>query len=59
VLNRPTVMPMPAFMARLAFGEMANDLLLASTKVAPKRLSDSGYEFQYPELENALKHILD
>jgi uncharacterized protein (TIGR01777 family) len=59
VLNRPTVMPMPAFMARLAFGEMANDLLLASTKVAPKRLSDSGYGFQYPELENALKHILD
>ena len=59
VLDRPTVMPMPAFAARLAFGEMANDLLLASTKVAPKRLSDSGYEFQYPELENALRHILD
>ncbi len=58
VLNRPTVMPMPAFAARLAFGEMANDLLLASTKVAPKRLSDSGYDFQYPELENALKHVL-
>jgi uncharacterized protein (TIGR01777 family) len=58
VLNRPTVMPMPAFAARLAFGEMANDLLLASTKVAPKRLSDSGYEFQYPELANALKHVL-
>lgn len=58
VLNRPTVMPMPAFAARLAFGEMANDLLLASTKVAPKRLSDSGYKFQYPELEPALKHVL-
>jgi uncharacterized protein (TIGR01777 family) len=59
LLNRPTIMPMPAFAARLAFGEMANDLLLASTKVAPKRLSDSGYDFQYPELENALKHVLD
>jgi uncharacterized protein (TIGR01777 family) len=58
VLKRPTVMPMPAFAARLAFGEMANDLLLASTKVAPKRLSDSGYKFQYTELENALKHVL-
>ena len=58
VLNRPTVVPLPAFAARLAFGEMANDLLLASTKVAPKKLSDSGYEFQYPELENALKHVL-
>ncbi len=59
VLNRLTVMPMPAFAARLAFGEMANDLLLASTRVAPKRLSDSGYEFQYTELESALKHILN
>ncbi len=59
VLKRPAVVPMPAFAARLAFGEMAKDLLLASTKVAPKKLSDSGYEFQYTELEDALKHILD
>lgn len=59
VLNVPTVVPMPAFAAKLAFGEMAKDLLLASTKVAPKRLVDSGYKFQYPELEPALKHILD
>ncbi len=59
VLNRLTVMPMPAFVARLAFGEMANDLLLASTKVAPKKLLESGYSFQYTELENAIKHILD
>ncbi|MCP4253489.1 MAG: TIGR01777 family protein [Candidatus Scalindua sp.] len=59
VLKRPAVVPMPAFAAKLAFGEMAKDLLLASTKVAPKKLSDSGYEFQYTELEDALKHILD
>jgi uncharacterized protein len=58
VLKRPAVVPIPAFAAKLAFGEMANDLLLASTKVAPKRLSDSGYKFQYPELEPALKHVL-
>ncbi|MHC4320984.1 MAG: TIGR01777 family oxidoreductase [Planctomycetota bacterium] len=58
VINRPTVVPLPAFAAKLAFGEMAKDLLLASTKVAPKKLSDSGYEFQYPELDKALKHIL-
>ena len=57
-LNTPTVIPMPAFAAKLAFGEMANDLLLASAKVAPKRLSDSGYKFQFPELGPALKHIL-
>lgn len=59
VLKRPTIMPMPAFGARLAFGEMANDLLLASTRVEPKKLLDAGYHFQYPELEDALKHILN
>jgi uncharacterized protein len=58
-LNRPTIMPMPAFAARLAFGEMANELLLASTRVEPKKLLDTGYRFQYPELEDALKHILN
>jgi hypothetical protein len=52
-------MPMPAFGARLAFGEMANDLLLASTRVEPEKLLDAGYHFQYPELEDALKHILN
>ena len=59
VLKRLTVMPMPAFAAKLAFGKMANDLLLASTRVAPKKLADSGYKFQYTELESALRHILD
>ncbi len=58
VLKRPTVMPMPAFGARLAFGEMANDLLLARTRVTPKKLLETGYDFQYPELESALRHIL-
>ncbi|ODS30722.1 MAG: Epimerase family protein [Candidatus Scalindua rubra] len=59
VLKRPTIMPMPAIGARLAFGEMANELLLASTRVEPKKLLDAGYHFQYPELEDALKHILN
>lgn len=59
VLNRPTLIPLPAFMARLAFGEMAEALLLASTRVAPKKLLNSGYDFQYNDLENALRHILN
>ncbi len=59
VLKRPTLLPMPAFAARLAFGEMANELLLASTRVEPKKLLDTGYHFQYPELEDALRHILN
>ncbi|HEX2522573.1 MAG TPA: TIGR01777 family oxidoreductase [Terriglobia bacterium] len=58
VLRRPTVFPMPAFAARLAFGEMAEGLLLASTRVEPKRLMDTGFRFRFPELEGALVHAI-
>ena len=58
VLRRPTWVPLPAFAARLAFGEMAEALFLASTRVEPAQLIDSGYVFRYPELETALQHLL-
>ena len=58
VLGRPTIFPMPGFAARLALGEMANELLLASAKVMPNRLSESGYRFLFPNLEPALRHLL-
>jgi hypothetical protein len=58
VLRRPTVLPMPAFAARLAFGEMADELLLASTRVVPHRLEETGYKFRHPDLEPALRHLL-
>jgi uncharacterized protein (TIGR01777 family) len=58
VLSRPTALAMPAFAVRLAFGEMADEMLLTSQRVIPKRLHDAGYEFQQPELEGALrKHL--
>ena len=58
VLSRPTIFPMPAFAARLAFGEMANELLLASQRVEPARLIANGYVFQQPDLKPALAAIL-
>ena len=58
VLGRPTILPMPAFAARLALGEMADDLLLASARVIPKRLQESHYTFRAPELEGALRGLL-
>ena len=58
VLGRPTFLPVPAFAARLAFGEMADALLLASTRVEPARLKDAGHEFSQPEIEGALRHVL-
>jgi uncharacterized protein (TIGR01777 family) len=58
VLWRPTLFAMPDFMARLAFGEMSDELLLASTRVLPRALLGSNYRFLYGDLENALRHLL-
>ena len=58
VLSRPTPLPVPAFALRLAVGEMADALLLASTRVVPRRLEETGYRFRFPELHGALRHLL-
>ena len=58
VLSRPTLLSMPASVARLAFGEMADAALLASTRVDPAALRTAGHEFAYPQLEDALRHVL-
>jgi uncharacterized protein len=58
VLGRPTVLPVPAFAARLALGEMADELLLGSLRVVPTRLQASGYRFRQPTLEGALRAAL-
>lgn len=55
VLRRPTVMPLPGFVARLLMGEMASALLLASARVEPRRLAQSGFQFRFPDLATALK----
>lgn len=55
VLRRPAFVPLPAIAARLMLGEMAGSLLLASTRVKPAALLDHGYEFQAPELGNAIR----
>jgi len=59
VLARPTPLPVPAFALRLAVGrEMADALLLASARVVPRRLEETGYRFRFPELGGALHHLL-
>lgn len=57
-LHRPTFLPMPAFAAKLALGEMAESLLLASARVEPKKLLASGYAFRTPTLAEALSAVL-
>ena len=58
VLHRPTLFPLPAFMAKLVLGEMANELLLYSTRVNPGKLLKSGFAFEQPELKQCLEHEL-
>lgn len=58
VLGRPTIFPMPAFAARLAFGEMADEMLLSGVRVEPQALRSAGFEFRHPELEPALQGML-
>jgi uncharacterized protein (TIGR01777 family) len=58
-LRRPALLPAPAFGIKLAMGAMADGLLLASSRVQPTRLTQSGYAFRFPTLEGALKDAVD
>jgi uncharacterized protein len=58
VLGRPTLIPVPAFVLRGLFGEMADETMLASTRAEPRKLLSSGYEFRYTELKSALEYAL-
>ncbi|MCX5662319.1 MAG: TIGR01777 family oxidoreductase [Planctomycetota bacterium] len=58
VLRRPTILPLPGFVARLALGAAADELLLASARVVPARLLADGFQFRDPGLEPALARML-
>jgi uncharacterized protein (TIGR01777 family) len=58
LLHRPTLLAMPATAARLAFGEMADEMLLTGARVKPQVLITAGFRFDYPQLEPALRHVL-
>ena len=59
VLSRPTICPLPAFAVKLALGEMADALLLSSTRVISSRLTNTSFVFTYPDLEPALSYLLN
>jgi uncharacterized protein (TIGR01777 family) len=59
VLHRPVVLPTPTFPLRLAFGsEFVKEVLLVSERILPGRLRASGFQFEHPELESALRQVL-
>lgn len=57
-LRRPTALPVPAAFMRLAFGEMADAALLSGARVKPRRLLESGFQFQHPALGELLDQLL-
>ena len=56
-LHRPAVMPTPASVLRLIFGQMADEVLLSGQRVAPARASSEGFVFEYPTIDAALRHV--
>lgn len=58
ILRRPVWLPIPTFILKLMFGEMAGELLLANQTVSPKKLIDSGFIFSFEDIDSALKDLL-
>jgi len=59
VLSRPTILPVPAILIKTFLGEFGNEALLASTRVIPRKLLDSGFSFLHTDLESTLKEIIN
>jgi uncharacterized protein len=57
-LSRPTLFAVPAFAARAAFGEMADEVLLSSSRVIPEKLKVAGFKFVFPDLGLGLRHVV-
>jgi len=57
-LRRPTLFPLPAFVARLMLGQMADELLLGGVRVRATVLEQTGFEWADPELDGALLRLL-
>ena len=57
-LRRPALAPVPAVLLELALGEMARELLLASTRVRPRALLESGFSFLHTDIDNTLADLL-
>lgn len=58
VLGRPALIPAPAFLLRTALGEMADGLLLTSTRVQPRCLLQAGYRYRFTSLREFLRYTL-
>jgi len=59
LMHRPAILPVPSFAIRLLFGEMGKSLLLEGAHVLPRHLQESGYQFRYADIKEALKKAIE
>ncbi len=57
-MSRPSFMPLPAFLLKLIFGQMAQEIMLSGQNVVPEKALNHGYVFQYPDIQSALNAIV-
>lgn len=58
IVNKPTVLRMPAFIAKAVFGQMGKELILSSTRVKPAVLLEKGFRYRHRDIDSALRHCL-
>jgi uncharacterized protein len=58
-MNRPTILPLPAFAVSALFGEMGEEMLLGGVRATPSKLTASGFKFKHPTIQEALKSALE
>ena len=58
VMSRPTILPFPGFAVSLLFGQMGEEMLLGGVRAVPSKLLSSGFEFQHPNIKDALSSAL-
>ena len=57
-LHRPAIFAVPAFALRIAFGRMADEALLSSTRALPRKLRDAGFRFRHTSIDDALTEVI-
>ncbi|MDB4384650.1 TIGR01777 family oxidoreductase [Opitutaceae bacterium] len=58
VISRPAIMPLPVALLKIGLGQMAEETLLANSRVEPTKLTEIGFKFLHPSLEKTLGHVL-
>ncbi len=58
IMKRPWFFPVPAFILKTIYGQMAQEVILSDQEVFPRRLLEAGFAFRYPKLKGALEHLV-